>query len=229
MKNNKINQIIKTFCIRNRKLSLEQKYNINIYWPLIGINLRKKNIWMYNILNSYTPTILEIGFGSGEYLIHLCQKYKNVNFIGIEVYIPGISFCLKKIYELNLKNIRIIYGDALNFFINYAKNIKFYKINIFFPDPWPKRKHYKRRMIQKLFIKNILKNLFKNGILHIMTDSFSYYENILKTLKKFHEFQNISKIFSNFLDKENIFHSRFKERALVKKNKIYNMVYKKIL
>ncbi|MCW5197458.1 tRNA (guanosine(46)-N7)-methyltransferase TrmB [Buchnera aphidicola] len=225
---NNINKTIKTFRIRSRKLSVKKHNNINIYWPLIGINLEKKKNLTNYFLNLYTPIILEIGFGFGEYLVNLCQKYKNINFIGIEVYIPGISFCLEKIYKLNLRNIKIIYSDALFFFINYAKNIKFYKINIFFPDPWPKRKHHKRRIIQRSLIKIIFKRLLINGILHIITDSFSYYESILKILKKFHGFQDISKIFKNFLKNNKIFNSRFKQKALVKKNKIYNLVYKKV-
>jgi tRNA (guanine-N7-)-methyltransferase len=226
----KIDKTIKTFNVRSRKLSTTQINNINLYWPLIGINLDKKNFLMNknDFLNSYSPAILEIGFGFGESLIYLCQKYTNINFVGIEVYIPGISYCLKKIHELNLKNIRIIYANALYFFIYYAQNIKFYKINIFFPDPWPKRKHHKRRIIQKELIKSIIKNLLVNGTLHIITDSFSYYESILRILRKFDRLQNISKIFQNSLCKETITHSRFEKKALIKKNKIYNILYKKI-
>ncbi|CAL4324533.1 tRNA (guanine-N(7)-)-methyltransferase [Buchnera aphidicola (Chaitophorus sp. 3695)] len=227
-KTNKTNRTIKTFRIRSRKLSIKQRNNINIYWPLIGVNLIQEKFLINDFLNPYTPIILEIGFGFGEYLINLCKKHKNINFIGIEVYVPGISFCLEKIFKLNLKNIRIIYSDALYFFLNYSQNIKFYKINIFFPDPWPKRKHHKRRIIQKSLIKIIFKNLFINGILHIITDSFSYYESISKILKEFHGLHDISKIFKSFLSTKNIFNSRFRNKALMKKNKIYNMVYKKI-
>ncbi|CAL4324581.1 tRNA (guanine-N(7)-)-methyltransferase [Buchnera aphidicola (Periphyllus testudinaceus)] len=219
---------VKTFRLRYRKLT-KNKFNIiDSYWPLIGINLHKNKLNLDEYFNNKSPIILEIGFGFGESLVNCAKKYKNLNFLGIEVYIPGICFCLNNIYSLNLNNVKIFYGNAINFFEYNIKNIFFNRINIFFPDPWPKRKHHKRRIIQKKIIKKISKNLILNGFFHILTDSFSYFQSIQKIFNKLDQFKDESKIMNFYFFNKNTFYTRFLNKANIKKKMIYNLIYKKI-
>ncbi|WP_343183517.1 tRNA (guanosine(46)-N7)-methyltransferase TrmB [Buchnera aphidicola] len=221
-----INNDIKTFRLRNRKLTKQQLNFINLYWPIFGLNFNKNNNLNYYFYNN--PIVLDIGFGFGDSIIYLSKKYSYLNFVGIEVYIPGISCCLKNVHSYNLKNVKIFYGNAINYLKYYIKNTILYRVNIFFPDPWPKRRHYKRRIIQKNIIKKISKNLILNGFFHILTDSYSYFKHIQIVFNQFIEFKKISKKnIINFLKKEKIY-TRFLNKAKLKKNKIYTMIYKKI-
>ncbi|USS94105.1 tRNA (guanosine(46)-N7)-methyltransferase TrmB [Buchnera aphidicola] len=219
---------IKTFRLRNRKLSVKKKNIIEFLWPLIGLNIAEDCNSVKKIFQKSVPVILEIGFGFGESLIHFAKLYKDVQFLGIEVYIPGICFCLKKIYKNNLNNIKIIHLDAIFFLKNYATNISFSVINIFFPDPWPKNKHYKRRMLQSNIIYLLLQKLIIQGILHIVTDSASYAKNIIKILDYISGVECVTKDFQSYYLEKNNFFTRFKQKANIKKSKIYEIIYKKV-
>jgi tRNA (guanine-N7-)-methyltransferase len=219
---------IKTYSNRYRKLTKKKKEFMNSLWPLIGLNIQKKLFKIKNIFNKNIPIILEIGFGSGECLINFSRLYKKIHFLGVEVYVPGICTCLKNIYKNNINNVHIFHLDAISFLKNYAKDIFFYKINIFFPDPWPKRRHHKRRMIQKKTVNIFLKKLIINGILHIVTDCFSYATNIIKILDCNKKFQVLSKVFrSYYLNKYN-FYTRFRKKANIERRKIYEIIYQRI-
>ncbi|NIG99414.1 MAG: tRNA (guanosine(46)-N7)-methyltransferase TrmB [Buchnera aphidicola (Periphyllus acericola)] len=221
-----INKSIKTFRLRNRKLTQGKIDILNLYWPIFGLDIKKKiNFESYFLKKS--SLILEIGFGYGESLINFASQNRNIRFIGIEVYIPGICFCLNKIHLFNLNNINIFYGDAINFLENHVQDILFNRINIFFPDPWNKRKHFKRRLIQKNFIKKISKNLIFNGFFHILTDSYSYFKYILMIFNQINGFKNKSKKMNFYFFHENKFYTRFLDKAQSKKKYIYSIFFKK--
>ncbi|NIH16448.1 MAG: tRNA (guanosine(46)-N7)-methyltransferase TrmB [Buchnera aphidicola (Periphyllus lyropictus)] len=220
-------KIVKTFKIRNRKLSKKKKYLLNFLWPLIGINLKKSFIKKYNFFHFQAPIILEIGFGRGDSLIHLSKIFKNIIFLGIEMYIPGICYCLEKIYKNNLNNVKIIYCDFIIFLKKYCNGIFFHRVNIFFPDPWPKRKHYKRRIINKNILKSLFDKLILGGILHIMTDCLSYAMSILKNLNKLNSLNKISFIKNHHFFKNYNFFTCFKNKAKNNKKTIYEIIFQK--
>lgn len=162
------------------------------------MSLHQKSIFNLEIINyclteidhKFTEKniIVDIGFGNGQQLLFFSENMPDYNFIGIELYKKGIANLINQIKHKNLNNIKIIYEEATialqKFF--YDKSIS--KIQIFFPDPWPKRRHHKRRLIQKEFI-NIIKNkLVDSGILHIATDSDDYANYIKKIMLEFKEF-----------------------------------------
>ena len=171
--------------LKSRKLSKLKEINLRLF-------VKKQNI---NNINQNLPSILEIGMGMGENLIFLAKKNKNTNIVGVDPFKNGMAnvadFCLKN----NFKNVFLFPYVFEKFYIKY-KNIQFNKIYILFPDPWPKMKHHKRRIINKWFLKKIIKILKKKGILYFSTDSLNYFENVKMTLKSFDNIslKNVKKI-----------------------------------
>ncbi len=145
------------------------------------IKFLSKNI-LDKIFNKNAKIILDIGFGNAEQLFELATKFPEYNFIGVELYKKGIVNLINKIKQANLTNIKIIYGDIKSIIQQFDDNC-IYKIQIFFPDPWPKLRHHKRRLINLNFL-NIIKNklLQEEGILHIATDCEDYSKDIIKNI-----------------------------------------------
>tara|TARA_Y100000739_G_scaffold166771_1_gene144758 strand:- start:512 stop:1096 length:585 start_codon:yes stop_codon:yes gene_type:complete len=124
------------------------------------------------------PLIIDIGFGNGELLASMANENNQSNFIGIEVYDAGVGHCLNLIDERKIKNLKIINGDAVEVLRFGIVDASINEINLLFPDPWPKKRHHKRRIINDDFIQLISKKLMLNGLVNISTDWENYAEQI---------------------------------------------------
>lgn len=221
---NKKNHIF-SFVKRHRKITKNQKLYLEKYSKYINIKYKKSFINFFSLFGRKAKNVLEIGFGMGDYLINTAIQYPEKNFIGIEVYTPGIASCLRKIHQFNIKNIRLINYDAIDVLNNMIVDNILNTIQIFFPDPWEKRKHIKRRIIQISFCNLIIKKLKKKGTVHIVTDSEEYKMHILKIMKDFFKPKNI-KIKKNFKNQEK-FLTKFEKKAILLKKDRWKLVFKK--
>ena len=138
---------------------------------------------------------LDIGFGDGELLINVAKKFPKINFLGIEVYQSGIGHILKQISYNQLNNLKVSNFDAVEFLNNYIKSKSLYGISLFFPDPWPKKKHYKRRIINADFIDLINRKIEKGGLIKIATDWSNYGNDIIELFNKNSSFEKVNDIF----------------------------------
>ena len=186
---------IKSFVKRGGRLTQSQKLfldsknnNINFFFPNEIINLEK-------LFKNNKNCILDIGFGDGKLLTSLAKKFPELNFIGLEVYESGIGNILKQISSDNLVNIKICCSDAITFLNNYTENNSFYGITLFFPDPWPKKKHYKRRIINKNFTNLISKKISKNGFIKVVTDWSNYSDYIAEVFSENDKFVRVGDIY----------------------------------
>ena len=136
------------------------------------------------------PLILEIGFGMGDATYKIAENNPEINYIGAEVYPPGVGSLLLKIREHNINNIRIINNDAFDIVRKMFQNESLAGAHIFFPDPWPKTRHHKRRLINEKFIAELSTKIKKDGYIYIATDWKEYAENILDILTSFSELKN---------------------------------------
>lgn len=153
-------------------------------WPLIGGSVEAGPIDYIKMFNRITPVFLEIGFGSGQSLLALAQKHPEYNFIGIETHSPGIGAILLGIQKLGLTNIRLYEADAVQVLKQVIAPNSLSGVQLFFPDPWPKRKHHERRLIQLTFIDLIVEKLRENGELHLATDWEDYAHHMMKVLSQ---------------------------------------------
>ncbi len=149
----------------------------------------KEVIHLSKLLPEKKINILEIGFGDGNNLIEKAKANANMNFYGIEVFKSGIASVLKQVQIHDLKNICLFYGDAKDFLVKIEKPF-FDFIFILFPDPWPKKKHWKRRLIDQNFLNLIKKNLKEKGRLIVKTDWQDYAENLKKDFAEFKVLHN---------------------------------------
>ncbi|WWO98952.1 MAG: tRNA (guanosine(46)-N7)-methyltransferase TrmB [Candidatus Dasytiphilus stammeri] len=178
----KLNEV-HSFVCRHRKLTKNQNNALNNYASLIGIPYQKKMINFQYIFNNEHPVILEIGFGIGHSLIRQAINNPDNNFIGIEVYLPGIASCLNLAIKSKAKNLRIIYYNAIKVLNQMIPNNSLWKMQLFFPDPWPKNKHHKRRIVNIDFAQLVLRKLNFGGYFHIATDCCSYANYIFSIMK----------------------------------------------
>lgn len=135
-------------------------------------------------------TVLEIGFGMGDSLLQQAILYPENNYLGIEVHRPGIALLLTQIERFKLDNIKVFYADATEILVHSFPKHSLDLIQIFFPDPWPKTRHHKRRLIQPKFIELLHEKLKLNGKLHLATDWENYAQHMLKTLENSSQWQN---------------------------------------
>jgi tRNA (guanine-N7-)-methyltransferase len=128
------------------------------------------------------PTIVEIGFGMGEATAAIALALADKNFIGIEVHTPGVGALLKLIGENDIGNLRIVQHDAVEVLTNMIKDNSVAGFHIFFPDPWPKKRHHKRRLIQPEFVQLLVQKLAQGGYIHLATDWEDYALHMLEVL-----------------------------------------------
>lgn len=129
------------------------------------------------------PTIVEIGFGMGESTAAIARRMPECDFIGIEVHTPGVGALLKLIGENDITNLRIVQHDAVEVLERMIPDQSLAGLHIFFPDPWPKKRHHKRRLIQPALVKLLVRKLRQGGYLHLATDWGDYAEHMLAVLQ----------------------------------------------
>ncbi|XRX42651.1 MAG: tRNA (guanosine(46)-N7)-methyltransferase TrmB [Buchnera aphidicola (Eriosoma harunire)] len=187
MKNVLNNDCLSKFKIttsRRGRLTRSHIKAIEEFYPVFCIPFQHKVLDFVKIFCRVAPICIEIGFGTGENLLHIARQYSEINFVGIEVYWPGIAVCLKKVNLMNLKNLRIICYNACDVMKFMISDNQIQYIQLLFPDPWPKRKHQHRRIIEPGFLLLLGNKLKKYGILQISTDWESYAVDIINYVKQ---------------------------------------------
>jgi len=154
------------------------------------LDIDKRPDWQFQFGNT-NPIKLEIGFGMGNFLIEMAAKEPASNFIGIDFYHKGIRKLMARIKKLQLENIRVVYGDIRSKISILFKDKELNTIYINFPDPWPKKRHIKRRLIKPEFIKQLAQKLSCEGITYLATDSENYAHEMLEYFNAETLFQNI--------------------------------------
>lgn len=219
--NNEFN--IKSFVIRSGRTTKSQRRALleykDIYSIDYKINMKNRVVDFFN----NNPLIVEIGFGMGDSLVNMAEKNPHYNYLGIEIYEPGLGNILKLIHAKKIRNLLIMKHDAFEIFqTNFISNCSLKGINVFFPDPWPKKKHRKRRLINRRFIDLISEKLLYNGFFHFVSDDEDYANSVFEILvvnKKF------------ILNKTDCHHQRFltkfEARAQLLNHKISEFVFYK--
>ena len=176
--------------------------------------------------NKNSDLILEIGFGMGTSTAEIAKSNLNKNYIAIEVHSPGVGNLLKLIKESDISNLKIIQYDAVEVLNLMVKNNSLDGIHIFFPDPWPKKRHHKRRLIQSNLLKLIAQKIKKSGYLHIATDWEDYALWIIDLLDKEELLQKTSNDFFKKPDYRPL--TKYENRGIKLGYKVWDMIYRRI-
>lgn len=180
---------IKSYVCRSR-MTNKQRLAIEDFWPEFGIDNVTEALDLSKVFMRNAPVILEIGFGMGDSLIQLAKSYPEVNFMGIDVHRSGIGAALIALQEQGLTNVKIFCADAIEILEKCFYPETFAAILLFFPDPWPKRRHHKRRIVQSPFVELVHSRLQSGGYFHLATDVTDYANHMLEVVKSHPGFHN---------------------------------------
>ncbi len=213
----------KSFVLRQGRITQNQKEALDSLWNKFVI----EDISEINQFLKDKHSVLDIGFGSGETLLHIAENKREVSVLGVEVYLSGIGAVLSKANELGLENIKIFNNDAEDLLRKNILPSSFDEIIMFYPDPWPKRKHHKRRLIKKDFIKVINSKLKPGGIFYFKSDWNDYAAEVNSLFK---EDSNWISAKEDELDTHlrNIPPTSFEKKALLANRPLHKIIEKKI-
>ena len=177
------------------------------------------------IFGRHAPRILEIGFGMGDATAQIAQARAEVDFIGVEVHPPGVGALLQRIADKDLHNLRIVQHDAVEVLTHMVSPCSLSGIHVFFPDPWHKKRHHKRRLIQPAFVETLTTRLEAGGVLHCATDWEPYAQQMLEVLSANADLINTADSFAPKPDYRPL--TKFENRGLKLGHGVWDLVFRK--
>jgi len=175
---------IRSFVKRSGRLTPSQQKALEELWPTFGLEHSAELLNLEDVFHRAAPLVLEIGFGNGETLVQQATENQDRNYLGIEVHEPGVGHCLLKTRDEGIDNLRLIIHDAIDVLIHQIPLESLSRVNLYFPDPWPKKRHHKRRIVQHEFLNLIADRLTDGGTLQVATDWAAYAEHIDEILSQ---------------------------------------------
>jgi tRNA (guanine-N7-)-methyltransferase len=170
---------IRSFVLRQGRVSNAQRQALETLMPEYGISFGTDLLNFEHIFGRSAPAFLEIGFGMGETTAAIAREHPHNDYLAVEVHTPGVGSLLKQIKELGLTNIRVLQRDVVELLQHGLPPESLAGVHIFFPDPWPKSRHHKRRLIQPAFVTLLCRHLKPGGYIHAATDWQNYGEQML--------------------------------------------------
>jgi tRNA (guanine-N7-)-methyltransferase len=183
---------IRSFVRREGRLTPGQERAMEELFPKFGIKAGAEQLNLDTIFDRSAPRIIEIGFGNGESLAQIAKNHPDNDYLGIEVHRPGVGHLLQLIEEQQLTNLRVMSEDAVDILEKQIPDNSLDALYLFFPDPWHKKKHHKRRQVQPSWAQLVRRKLKLGGKLHMATDWKNYAEHMLKVLNFAEGFHNTS-------------------------------------
>lgn len=183
---------IRSFVLRQGRLTTAQQNALDQYWKLYGIDFSNALLDLSDLFGREAPLTLEIGFGDGDSLLEQALTFPDRDFLGIEVHRPGVGHLLNRIHQENIGNLRVIRHDAIEVLNDMIPENSLDCVQLFFPDPWHKHRHHKRRILQHSFVENIRNHLHNDGLFHMATDWKNYAEHMLKVMENSPGYSNVA-------------------------------------
>ncbi len=216
---------IKTYVIRAGRMSENERRNYSDLHGTWCIPFENNKLDFVKIFNNTNPVVMEIGFGMGQATAELADVKRDVNFIGSEVHVPGIGRILGEIQKRNLKNLFIIEHDALEILDVMIPPYSLSGFHIFFPDPWPKKKHHKRRLVKRPTTDLLASKLLPGGYIYFATDWEEYAFSALEELTNTEGIRNRYSGFSPRQEWRPM--TKFEKKGLDEGRKIYEIFFEK--
>lgn len=218
---------IKSFVLRQGKITQGQQNAIVELMPKYGINYANQAIDLNQAFDSVNPKIIEIGFGMGNATWQIAKNNPQNDYLGIEVHGPGVGSLLMSIKENDVSNLRVIKHDAVEVLNHMIADNSIAGFHIYFPDPWHKKKHHKRRIISTEFVKLLVTKLSSNGYIHLATDWQEYAVWMLDILKENSNLLNQS-ITNDYVPRPNYRPlTKFEQRGLNLGHGVWDLVFNK--
>lgn len=217
---------VRSFVLRQGRMSNAQGRAHETLMPRFGIPFHSKRLDLDGAFGRSAPKILEIGFGMGDSTAQIARSNPENDYLCIEVHTPGVGSLLKQIEESGLSNIRIIQHDAVEVLKYMLAPGTLDGVHIFFPDPWPKKRHHKRRLIQAEFVALLCERLKTGGYLHAATDWEEYATHILATFSAEPRLANTAADYAPRPDYRPL--TKFEQRGLKLGHGVWDIVFRRI-
>jgi tRNA (guanine-N7-)-methyltransferase len=216
---------IRSYVLRQGRISNAQKRAHETLLPKFGIPYSAAVLDLDQVFGRDAPKILEIGFGMGETTLAIAEAHPEHDYLGIEVHTPGVGSLLKHIETTGLSNVRIIQHDAVQVLQQMIPPDSLSGVHIFFPDPWPKKRHHKRRLIQAHFVSLLCQHLRPDAYIHVATDWRDYAEHILAVLRAEPRLDNTAQNYAPRPSYRPL--TKFEQRGLKLGHRVWDIVFRK--
>ena len=218
---------IRSFVLRTGRLTSAQQKALDNYWQDYGIDFSEELLDLATIFGNDAPITLEIGFGNGESLLKQAIDNPERNFLGIEVHTPGVGLLIAGAQKTGISNLRVLRYDAVEVLNHQIPENSLDRVQLFFPDPWHKKRHHKRRILQDDFVESIRKHLRIGGQFHMATDWENYAEHMLETMDQQSHFSNTAGE-ARFVSPQGLRpETKFERRGLKLGHGVWDMVYQR--
>lgn len=183
---------IRSFVRRQGRLTKGQQFALDNFWQVMGVEYQPQSVNLAELFGRDASTTLEIGFGMGASLVQTAAANPQQNFLGIEVHLPGVGACLASAHEADIGNLRVMCHDAVEVLNHMIPDACLDRVQLFFPDPWHKARHHKRRIVQVPFAELVKSKLKIGGVFHMATDWQNYAEHMLDVMNNIDGYHNLS-------------------------------------
>lgn len=183
---------IRSYVIRAGRITAGQKAAFERWWPHYGLSLFGGPLDLEEAFGRNAPLVLEIGFGMGDSLLQMARQEPDKNFLGIEVHPPGVGRLINAAGTEGLENLRVYMADAMDVLEDCIPDASVARMQLYFPDPWHKKKHHKRRIVQPEFVQRLRAKITPGGAFHLATDWQNYAEAMLDVMNQAPGFANLS-------------------------------------
>lgn len=181
---------IRSFVIRGGRMTEAQQAAFDHWWPVYGCSLFDGEKALSEFLKPEQPLVVEVGFGMGDSLLEMAKASPETQFVGIEVHPPGVGRLINEAGKAELKNLKVFMADANDVLQDCFAAASIDRFQLYFPDPWHKKKHHKRRIVQPEFVQLIASRLKLDGLLHMATDWENYAEYMSEVMQDQVNYQN---------------------------------------
>ncbi len=220
---------IRSFVRRQGRLTSSQQHALDAFssqWMLV-FETPEMQLDFQSVFGNQHPVVMEIGFGDGQCLLTMATAMPETNFLGIEVHRPGVGRLLQGISEKKLNQIRVISADAMDVLTRHISNGSLTGIHLFFPDPWHKKRHHKRRLVQPVFADLIAQKLKPSGYIHLATDWQDYAQHMLAVFNHHPQFINQSASGDFFQQATVRPRTKFETRGLKLGHGVWDLIFKR--
>ena len=216
---------IRSYVLRQGRVSNAQRRAHEMLLPRFGIEYDPAPLDLERVFLRPAPRVLEIGFGMGETTAAIAAAHPEIDYLALEVHTPGVGSLLKEIEAQGLSNVRIIQHDAVEVLTHMITPESFDGAHVFFPDPWPKKRQQKRRLLQAPFVSLLASRLKRGGYLHVATDWEEYAQQILAVLSAEPLLQNTATDFAARPDYRPL--TKFEQRGLRLGHGVWDIVFRR--
>ena len=212
--------------LRQGRISNAQSRACAELLPLYGVAFSPGPLDLDKVFGRAAPKILEIGFGMGETTAEIAQQHPECDYLGVEVHTPGVGSLLARVEKLGLANVRIVQHDAVEVLQHMVAPGALDGVHVFFPDPWPKKRHHKRRLMQPPFVALLASRMRSGALLHTCTDWEDYARQMLEVLAAEPALANAASGYAERPQTRPL--TKFERRGLSLGHRVWDLVFRKV-